>query len=373
MNAMKAMGIVFSNIYDSSLGELTNHRTVASLPFGGRYRQIDFVLSNMSNSGIYNIGLITKYNYRSLMDHLGSCTEWDLNRKNEGLVILPPFVSGNTGVYKGKLEALYSAVAFIDNPNYDYVIVSDSTVLCNIDLRDAIEQHIQSGVDVTIISCKEKADGIKHHLSIKANSKDRVTSLVIDSAAEEDSLVGMGMFIFSRELLVSAIRECYAKGYVHLERDFIQRAFNENLLKLGVYKFDGVVLRNEDIKSYYLNNMALLDEKVRKGLFLRDNPIYTKVRDEIPTYYGKGSKLTDCLVADGCTMHGKVEKSILFRGVTVGEGAEIKSSIIMQGTKIGKNARLECVILDKNVTVSEGAVLIGTPEHPVIVKKGETV
>lgn len=369
---MKAMGVIFSNIYDSSLGELTNHRTVASLPFGGRYRQIDFVLSNMSNSRIYNIGLVTKYNYRSLMDHLGSCTEWDLNRKNEGLVILPPFASGHTGVYKGKLEALYTAVSFIDNPNYDYVVVSDSTVICNMDIRKAIDEHVQSGADITAVCNKEISDK-KQHLILNLNSKGNVSEILIDSPAGEKSVVGMGMFIFSRELLVKAIRETYAKGLVHLERDFIQRAFNEKRLTVSAYIFDGVVLRNEDTISYFKNNMALLDENVRKGLFIQDQPIYTKVRDEIPTFYGEGNDVCDCLLADGCVIHGKIEKSVLFRGVKVESGAEIKNSIIMQGAKIAKNAKLECVILDKNVTVTEGAVLIGTPEHPVIVKKGEIV
>jgi len=370
---MKALGVVFSNIYDSSLGELTNHRTVSSLPFGGRYRQIDFVLSNMSNSGIYNVGVITKYNYRSLMDHLGSCTEWDLNRKNEGLVILPPFASGNMGIYKGKLEALYSAVSFIDNKHYDYVVVSDSTVLCNVNLRDAIESHVASGADVTVVCNKEKADSKKHPLILNTNSKGTVTGMLIDSSVQKSSLVGMGMFIFSREMLVTAINESYERGLVHLERDFLQRAFNEKRIKIGTYKFDGIVLRNEDIKSYYANNMKLLDKSVRDGLFLRENPIYTKVRDEIPTYYDKDSKVCDCLLADGCTICGEIKNSVLFRGVTVSKGAEVCDSIVMQGTKIGKNAKLKCVILDKNVTVTDGATLIGTREHPVIVKKGETV
>ncbi len=370
---MKTMGIIFSNIYDSTLGELTNHRTVASLPFGGRYRQIDFILSNMSNSGIYNIGVITKYNYRSLMDHLGSRTAWDLNRKNEGLVILPPFASGNTGVYKGKLEALYSALPFIDNDKYDYVVVSDSTVLCNIDFKEAIAQHAESGADVTIISTKGKNDELKHPLVIKTNNRGRVTELLIDAVSEKDGYVGMGMFIISRELLVKVLEESHQKGLVHLERDFIQKAFNDSILKIGVYKFDGVVLRNESIKSYFANNMALLNKDIRAGLFLKDRPIYTKVRDEIPTYYGEGSKIKDCLLADGCSIYGKAEKSVLFRGVSIEEGAEVKSCIIMQGAKIKKGAKLECVILDKNVTVSEGAVLKGTPEHSVIVKKGETV
>ena len=370
---MKAMGIIFSNIYDSTLGELTNHRTVASLPFGGRYRQIDFVLSNLSNSGIYKVGLITKYNYRSLMDHLGSAADWDLRRKNEGLVILPPFASGNTGVYKGKLEALYSAVSFIDNPNYDYVVVADTTVLCNLDFKPAIINHMKSGADVTVISNKELNDDKKKHpLILYADKRGKVKSILLDSPSDEEAYVGMGMFIIKRQLLVDAIYESHAKGYVHFEKDYMQRYFNEGKLKVSVYDFKGVVLRNENIKSYYKNNMALLNEKTRNGLFSK-NPIYTKVRDEMPTFYGEGSYIANCLMADGCKLHGEVIDSILFRDVRVEEGATVKGSIVMQGTRIGKNAKLECVILDKNVTVSDNAELKGTPEHPVIVKKGETV
>ena len=369
---MKAMGIIFSNIYDSTLGELTNHRTVASLPFGGRYRQIDFVLSNMSNSSIYNVGLITKYNYRSLMDHLGSAADWDLRRKNEGLFILPPFASGHTGVYKGKLEALYSAVSFIDNTSYDYVVVCDSTVLCNMDFRPAIDNHIKSGADITIISNKEPENPKKHPLIVYADKRNKAQSILLDSVSDENAFIGMGMFIIKRQLLVDALNESHSKGYVHFEKDYLQRYFNEGKLKVSIYEFKGIVLRNENIKSYYANNMALLQEKTRNGLFGK-NPIYTKVRDEMPSYYCEGSEVENSLLADGCKLYGKVKDSILFRDVRINEGAEIKGCIVMQGTRIGKNAKLECVILDKNVTVSDGAELKGTPEHPVIIKKGETV
>ncbi len=370
---MKAMGIIFSNIYDSTLGELTNHRTVASLPFGGRYRQIDFVLSNMSNSGIYKVGLITKYNYRSLMDHLGSAADWDLRRKNEGLVILPPFASGYTGVYKGKLEALYSAVSFIDNPNYEYVVISDTTVLCNMDFRPAIENHMKTGADVTIIANKELNDTSKKHpLILEADKKGKTTSMLIDSPSDDTSYVGMGVFIIKRQLLVDAINESHAKGYVHFEKDYLQRYFNAGKLKIYTYEFKGTVLRNENIKSYFANNMALLYEKTRVGLFGK-RPIYTKVRDEMPTYYGEGSVVANCLMADGCKLYGEVYDSILFRDVTLNEGSCVKNSIIMQGTRVGKNVKLECVILDKNVTIRDNTELKGTPEHPVIIKKGETV
>ncbi len=370
---MKVMGIIFSNIYDSSLGELTNHRTVASLPFGGRYRQIDFALSNMSNSGIYNIGIITKYNYRSLMDHLGTCSAWDLNRKNEGVVFLPPFAEGNTGtVYKGKLEALYSAIHFIGNTNYDYVVVCDSTVLCNINFNDVIKHHIKSKNDVTVVS-KLKTSDKKCPLVMKANNDGRVTEMMIDSYSGNDDYVGMGMFVISRSMLVDAINDSYSRGYVHFERDYLQRKFNKNDINIGVYQFDGVVLFNGDIESYYNNNMALLNKEIRDGIFLKDTPIYTKVRDEHPTYYEEGSKVSNCIIADGCVMRGKVEDSVLFREVTLEKDAYIKSSIIMQGTKIGAGAKLEYVILDKNVTVTEGASLKGTSKHPVIIKKGEIV
>lgn len=370
---MKAMGVVFSNIYDSSLGQLTNVRTVASLPFGGRYRLIDFVLSNMSNSGIYNIGVITKYNYRSLMDHLGNLSDWDLSRKNEGLVFLPPFVTGNTGVYKGKLEALHSALNFLDNPDYDYVVVCDSTVLCNIDLRSAIRQHIHYGSDVTIIANREPFDPPKKHPLIMKTDKDkRVTEILIDAFVQPDSYVGMGMFIFGRKHLVDVLEETYAKGLVHLERDYLQRKLNENSISVSIYPVDGVVLRNEDIRSYYANNMALMDKSVRDSLFDPQRPIYTKVRDEAPTYYGEGNRVINSLIADGCKVNGTVEDSVIFRGVTVEPGARVASSIVMQGARIGKGASLECVILDKNVTVRDGTVLKGTPEHPVIVQKGET-
>ena len=370
---MKAMGIIFSNIYDSSLGELTNHRTVASLPYGGRYRQIDFALSNMSNSGIYRVGIITKYNYRSLMDHLGSCSAWDLNRKNEGVVFLPPFAEGSVrSVYKGKLEALYSASYFIENSTYDYVVVCDSTVLCNINFKEVIKQHEESKNDVTIVANSAKVTK-KSPLVLKANSKNRVTEFKVDAKPDADAYTGMGMFVIERTLLIDAIRDSYSRGLVHFERDFLQKKFNDGSLKIGMYRFDGVVHNNSDVASYFENSMALLDKNVRDGLFLEDTPIYTKVRDEAPSYYGEGSRISNCIVADGCTMRGSAVDSVIFRNVSIEKDALVKSSIIMQGAKIGAGAQLENVILDKNVIVTEGACLKGTPKNPVIIKKGETV
>ena len=371
---MKSMGIIFSNVYDTTLGSLTINRTVASLPFGGRYRQIDFILSNMSNSGINKVGIITKYNYRSLMDHLGSCSEWDLNKKQEGVVFLPPFASGNTGVYKGKLEALYTAVEFINNPNYDYVVLADSTILCNINLRRAIKEHKKSGRDVTVISNRNPDDCYKSHpLVLDADEDGNVTQMYINATPKENSYVGMGMFIVGRQMLLDAVNECYQRGYVHFERDYLQREHNDGKLNVGVYEFGDVVLRNENVQSYYENNLSLINPEIRHGLFKVDFPIYTKVRDEIPSYYDKHSVVDDSLIADGCAIRGSVNNSIIFRKVNIEAGAKVDGCIIMQGSKIKSGAVLKNVILDKDVIITPGTELIGTPTHPIIVNKGETV
>lgn len=369
---MKALGIVFSNIYDDHFGELTSRRTVASLPFGGRYRFIDFVLSNMSNSGIYQIGVITKYNYRSLMDHLGSCQEWDLVRKNEGLVLLPPFAGGNTGVYKGKLEALYNALQFMEENDGEYVVMSDSSNLCNIDYKEAIETHISSGADITaIVTPASKEHGI--YPVVYGTENGKVKHVSIDCGSENGDFVGMGMFVISRELLCKVTRDAHKDGFVHFERDFMQKSFNSGSLSIALHVFEGVVLRNTSVATYYENNLKLLDPAIRNGLFLQNAPIYTKVRDEIPTYYGDGCEVNDSLAADGCVFYGKVENSIIFRGVTVEKGAYVNKSIVMQGSKIEKDAVLEYVILDKNVCVRKGTVLKGTADHPIIIEKGATV
>lgn len=371
---MKVMGIVFSNVYDDSFGELTKRRTVASLPFGGRYRQIDFVLSSLSNSGIYQIGIIAKYNYRSLMDHLGSCAEWDLNRKNEGAVLLPPFASGNTGVYRGKLEALHSAVGFIKNAAYDHVLLSDSAVLCNVDYRPIIRRHIESGADITALGVKSSGHAADGTLLMYPDDAGNVSAVEIGSNVREGAYEGLGTFVISRPLLAGTVEEAHARGHLHFEREFIQRRFNEGTLSLRLEPFDGAVLRNTDTASYFKNSMRLLDDKtLRDGLFDPARPIYTKVRDECPSFYSDTSAIDRCLVADGCILRGHVEHSVLFRSVTVEKNANVKNSIIMQGTKIGRGTYLDCVILDKNVTVSDGMVLRGTPMHPVLIPKGETV
>jgi len=366
-------GIIFSNIYDGALGDLTAKRTVASLPFGGRYRQIDFVLSNMVNSNITSVGVITKYNYESLMDHLGSCEEWDLNRKNGGLYIIPPFAFGRSDVYHGKLEALHTALNFLKSQNTEYIVLSDTITICNIDYREVLANHIKSGRDITAIASKPRSGAASYPTVFEVDDDGSAKSITVNGAAGENSLVGIGMFIMKREELIKVVTECVLAGFYHFEKDFLQKYFNEGKITVNIYTFKETVLRNRDIATYLKNNILLTDEEVRGSLFKSSAPVYTKVRDEIPTYYGEGSVVNECIVADGCVISGELEHSVLFRDVKIEEGAKVIGSVVMQGSKIGKNAYIENAIIDKNVTVTEGTRLIGAKNSPVIIKKGETI
>ena len=371
---MNSIGIIFSNIYDVAMGELTKRRTVASMPFGGRYRFIDFVLSNMANSSLTSVGIITKYNYQSLMDHLGRCSEWDLNRKNSGVYILPPFSTGFTNVYRGNLEALENALSFLNANKEKYVIMCDTTVICNINFEDVIENHKKSGADITVIAApaQQGEQFTDSDLFVKC-AGNKVTDISIGKLIDQSWLVGMGMFVIERKRLIQTIEDYVSRGRFSFERDYLQDEFNLGNLNLNVYKFEKTVLRNHSIKSYFENNFKLMDLTVRDEIFSKGAPIYTKVRDEAPSFYHKDSVIEGCIIADGCTMIGTAKDSIFFRDVHLKKGSLVKNSIVMQGAKIGKGASLEYVIVDKNVIIEDNVALKGSPEIPLIIPKGTIV
>lgn len=372
---MNMIGLIFSNIHDAKMGELTKQRTLASVPFGGRYRLVDFVLSNMVNSDITTIGVITKQNYQSLMDHLGSCEEWDLNRKDGGLFILPPFGEGQTSVYRGKLEALYGAEKFLARAKGEYVLLSDCNVICNIDYRLALKSHIESGAVVTVICNREDpaVDGETKDLVLQADDDGKVTEVLMHTGYTKDNLIGMGMYILKKDLLVERISKAAAQGMYDFERDFLQLEFNQGILSMNTYEHKFSVLRNVDVPSYFANNLKLMDDTVRQDIFAENSPVYTKVRDEAPTFYMEGCQVDNCLIADGCRIEGSMANTLLFRDVSVAKGAQIKNCIIMQGSDIGADCYLENAIIDKDVTITAGKTLVGAPNSPIIIQKGGTV
>jgi len=371
---MNMTGIVFSNVYDTPMGELTQKRTVASMPFGGRYRFVDFVLSNMINSNISSVGVITKYNYQSLMDHVGGGSDWDLNRKGANFYIIPPYATGVTNVYRGNLEALYNAMSFLKGTKNDYVIICDTTVICNIDFHEALNSHIESGADVTAI-CNSNIEDYEYDSNdLVISEKDGIVDdLAIGYMPQKDAKIGMGMFIMERTKLIDIINNYVSRGRYSFEKDYLMESFVKKSIKINAYEFNGVVLRNHNVVSYFKNSFKLMNSDVRKDIFKRDALIRTKVRDEAPSFYRENSKVNDCLIADGCEIKGTVENSILFRGVVIEEGAVVRNSIVMQGTVVEKNSSVNFSIIDKNAQITQGATISGAPLNPYIVHKGQQI
>ena len=368
---MNVMGIIFTN--DATMGELTNKRTMASIPFGGRYRQVDWALSNLSCAGIRHIGIISRHSYQSLMNHIGDGEEWGLELEEGGLEFLTPYAQSTVGTYRGKLESLNNAMDFLEYGDDDYVVMIDSAVLSNVDLVDVVNAHVASGKDVTVVCKSGIANGEKQlDLALKVDNGE-VSDMVVNYVADKDYLASMDIFVASKSWLIKQVKEMIARDKFHMDRDLVMGGWQHGVVSVNVYEFGGIAMFNESVEEYFQNSMALLKKDVRDNIFNGCHPIYTKVRDRVPTYYGEDCEIEDSLIADGCFLDGEVEESILFREVTVGKDAEVENCILFNDAVIGEGAELKYCILDKNVTVTPGAKLIGTKKNPIIVKRGETV
>ena len=368
---MSAMGIIFAN--DLTMSDLGAKRTMASIPFGGRYRQVDFHLANLTAGGIRHLGIVSRSNYQSLMNHVGSGEEWGLELGEGGLEFLTPFSLGKDDRYRGKLENLYAVIDFLIYSEEDYVVLTDSSILTNLDVKDIIACHEASGKDITIVAKPGVANGEKVlDMALKVEN-GAVNDIVVNYPAPAGYLASMDLFVVGREWLIQKINDCVARDKFHMDRDLVLGQWLNNGLTVNVYEYTGVALYNESTAQYFQNSLALVDKDIAYGIFHSHHNVYTKVRDCVPTYYGEECNIENCLIADGCILEGNVEDSILFRQVTIEKDAKVDKCVIMNDTVIGEGADLKYVILDKNVTVSAGTKLRGDKNHPIIIKRGETV
>ena len=373
VNMGNVLGLVFANMHDTTLGDMTKNRTMGSVMFGGRYRLIDFPLSNMVNSGISEVGVITKSNYQSLLDHLGSAREWDLARKKGGLYILPPFGNVESTLYRGRIEALYGAMSFIKHSRAKYVILSDCDVVTNIDYKPIVAAQIESGADITAVAHTGvySSDDIKTSTVFNVDADKNVTSVLINPDISGTCTTSLNVFVMSMDFLIETVNDAMARGNVSFERNILQEKCRE--LKIKIYEYDNYFSKLNSPESYFKSNMALLEPENARKLFVPKRSIYTKVSDNAPVKYDLDSKVSNSLIADGCIIEGEVENSVLFRGVKVGKGAKVKNCILMQGTVVGDNAELSYLITDKNVSICENHILTSSPQYPMYVGKGASV
>ena len=370
---MNVTGIIFAN--DGTVSALTEKRTMASLPFGGRYRQVDFALSNLACAGIHRIGIVTRHSYQSLMNHVGSGEEWGLEMEEGGLEYLTPFSSSRVSDYRGKLESLHSAMTFLDYGTDDELIIMiDSAILSNIDLTKVIDSHLESGKDITLVTKAGICNGYRQmDLAVKLDKKGQISDMVVDYAAPAEYEASMDIFVLSKKWLVQQVKEHIAHNLYHMDRDLVLGLWQKSAATVNIYSFQGVAMFNESVEEYFTNSLSLTKKEIRQDLFGGNHPVFTKVRDRVPSFYGEDCRIENCFVADGCMLGGNVRNSVLFRQVTVYPTAQVENCVIMNDTVIGEGCELRHVILDKDVYVRPGTKLIGTPTTPVIVKRGEVV
>jgi glucose-1-phosphate adenylyltransferase len=361
------MGVINLIHETEQMGTLTAGRCLATVPFGGRYRLIDFVLSSMVNSGIAKVAVFAHTKFRSLMDHLGSGGNWDLHRKQSGLFVLPPAMEDMTEFGKGDLYQFYRHRDYFARSPLEYVVIARSHMVCNLDFARVLAEHRDRNLDVTVV-CKSwplAQTGLAR--KVKTDADGRIVEMQDHFGRLASDVVSMEMYLLRKELLIDLVETTLAQGKDHFVRDAIMSRLGE--LNVGACMHDGFLGVVNTIPAFFRHNMELLDPDVWNELFFRPGPIYTKVKDEPPTRYRSGSAVVNSLVANGCEIEGTVEGSILFRGVKVRKGAAVRGSIVMQNGVIGENGALENCILDKEVEIRPQQQLRGTADVPYLAVK----
>ena len=366
-------GLIYAYHSAPALGDLVMPRTSASLPFCSRYRVIDFALSSMTNAGVRDVGVIMQRDYQSLLDHIGSGKDWNLSRLSGGLKLLPPFGmhDSHIGEYRGCMEALSAVKTYIMDINQNYVVLFRGDLAVNIDLKDVFEAHLSSGCEITAVcseyNCKGGSD-FRFVLDTPTTSK----KILFTKSDRSGSLPTIEVYIINKSLLLDLIEWCQDNGKLHFHRDALAHYLNDGGT-IGLYLHKGYTAGICSVSDFYSANMDMLKSELRNELFHDDNPIYTKGRSSVSTYYGENAFAKNSLVADGCYIEGELENCVLFRGVRIKKGAKLKNCVIMQDSIVGENVLLSYVIADKYTVFSDRLVLSGSNALPIIVPKGKII
>ncbi|WP_227396854.1 GlgC family sugar phosphate nucleotidyltransferase [Jeotgalibacillus aurantiacus] len=330
----RLLGVIDAATVMGGLQDLTLNRSVASIPFAGRYRFIDFVLSNMVNSGVSSVAIFPKHQYRSLMDHIGSGKNWDLDRKRDGLFFFPPYFEPNETTSIGSFARLEQHIEFFKRSHQDYVVIANSYVITNVDFEEALAEHLIHDYDIT---------------EIQHNGES------------------LEMYVLSKSLLVDLIENRRNSQFISVS-DVVKQPLHS--FNIGSYEHKSYTAIIDSIPAYFKHSMDLLGHAAWSQLFSSDRPIYTKVKDEPPTKYASNAHVSDSMIANGASIEGTIESSIVSRAVKIGKDSVVKNCIVMQKSQIGKGCTLEYVILDKDVKVLDGTTLRGTAEKPLVLRKG---
>lgn len=375
--AISAAGIIFSSLNNNTLSRLTGDRTVAAIPFACRYRLVDFCLSNLVNANISNINIVANYNYRSLLEHIGSGKDWDLARRESGINVISPFqtaANAEAKMFSTHLEALKSMKEYITEFKEEFVVLMDSDSVLNIDIEDVIRTHEKTNANITIVThTADKSYSSKHPRMMLASVAGKITEFALsDTYKERHPELSLGIYVMRTVYLRRLIEEAEAYNLNSLTGLMLKNYKSSNY---RTYKYTGYVATVSSFLDYYRCSMELAaDESARESLlWKKEAPVFTRVHNSAPTVYKTTARVENSMIADDCVIEGTVINSVLFRGVKVERGAVVKNSVLFSGTRVAKGASLNCIVADKDVDITDGVILSGNGNMPFYIQKSRKI
>lgn len=369
---MRAIGIVLAGGNNKAMRELSQKRAIAAMPIAGSYRCIDFALSNMSNSHIQKVAVITQYNARSLNEHLSSSKWWDFGRKQGGLFVFNPTITPENSVwYRGTADALYQNIDFLRNSHEPYVVIASGDGVYKLDFSKVLEQHIEKKADVTVV-VKDIPEGedMGRFGVIKTNDDGRIVEFEEKPIETTERTVSTGIYIVRRRQLIELLEKAASEDRYDFVKDILIRY--KNVKRLYAYKLESYWNNISTAEAYYQTNMDFLKRDTREFFFNQYPDIYSKVDDLPPAKYNPGAEVKNSLIASGCIINGKVENSVIFKKVYVGNNCVIKNSVILNDVYIGDNTVIENCIVESRDTLKSNEQYIGTPDNVrIVVEKNE--
>lgn len=368
---MRALGIILAGGNSSKMRELSNKRAISAMPVAGSYRSIDFALSNMSNSHIQKVAVLTQYNAKSLNEHLSSSKWWDFGRKQGGLFVFTPTITyDNSWWYRGTADAIYQNLSFLKNSHEPYVIIASGDGVYKIDYNKVLEYHIQKKADITVV-CKDMpaTEDVSRFGIIKMNEDFRIEEFEEKPMVAKSNTVSLGIYVIRRRQLIELIEKCALEGRHDFVKDILIRY--KGLKRIYGYKAKDYWSNISTVESYYKTNMDFLKPEVRDYFFHQYPDIYSKADDSPPAKYNVGSRVRNSLISNGCIINGQVENSVLFRKVFVGNNCVIKNSIILNDVYLGDNTHIENCIVESHDTIRANSYYCGDDGIKIVLEKNE--
>ena len=368
---VRAIGIILAGGNNHRMRELSQKRAICAMPVAGSYRSVDFTLSNMSNSHIQKVAVLTQYNARSLNEHLSSSKWWDFGRKQGGLFVFTPVVTAdNSNWYRGTADAIYQNLSFLKNSHEPYVVIASGDGVYKLDFNKVLEYHIEKKADVTVV-CRDMEPGIniERFGTINMNEESRIENFEEKPILAKTNTVSCGIYVIRRRHLIEMIERCIEEDRYDFVRDILIRY--KDLKRIYGYKIKEYWRNIASVEDYYSTNMDFLKPEVRDYFFKQYPDVYSKVDDLPPAKYNVGAQIKNSLISSGCIVNGIVENSVVFKNSYIGNNCNIKNSIILNDVYIGDNTYIENCIVESRDTIRANSSFIGEDRIRIVVERNE--